>query len=134
LSIKRSGKSIKDISDRLRKLEAGDGASEITEAEKEVQLELEVRYARYREEKAEKWKRLGREPTYHESWAELTLSEYAYILTGTGTPEERHRKKKEHWYFHECSSYDGVTGGTRDLVVLHHSVFQYAGIMLTMEG
>jgi hypothetical protein len=98
LSIIRSKSIISNISDRLHKLEAekGDEAPEV-----EADAELQTRYAKYKEEKAEKWKRLNREPTYHESWAELTFSQYVYCIRGKGTPEERYQFEKQHSYWHE---------------------------------
>jgi hypothetical protein len=43
---------------------------------------------------------------------ELTLGEYQYCLRDT--PEKRYQSEKEHRYFHDCTSYDGVTGGYRE--------------------
>jgi hypothetical protein len=77
-------------------------------------VQLRARYAKYKEEKAEEWKRLNgsssREKTYHESWAEFTFSEYLYCIRGQGTPEERYQFKKAHRYFHDSyveGSFDG---------------------------
>lgn len=52
------------------------------------------------QEKAEKYKRLGREPTYHEQWSELTFQEFRYCIKGQGTPEERYQYMKRHCYLH----------------------------------
>jgi hypothetical protein len=60
---------INKLSDRLQKLEidrAITETSDIVVIDPEV-TEIEARYAKYKEEKAEKYKRLGREPTYLES-------------------------------------------------------------------
>lgn len=85
---KSSNKSlISDTSARLQKLEVeraigtGTGASNCDNYDPEL-AEIQARYAKYKEEKAEKWRRLGREPTYHESCAELTFSQYLYCVKG----------------------------------------------------
>ena len=94
---KSSSKSlIDDIAARLPKLEveraiATPESRDYVVIDPEV-TEIEARYLRYKEEKAEKWKRLGREPTYQESRAELTFSQFRYCLKGT--PEERYQSRK----------------------------------------
>ena len=107
-------KSIDNLSGRLHRLEATSNYRDAeAEAEEDTEtVQLRARYAKYKEEKAEEWKRLNgeREKTYHESWAELTFSEYLFCIRGTGTPEERYQFKKKHRYWHDSyveGSFDG---------------------------
>jgi hypothetical protein len=100
------------LSGRLDRLEAEDAEEKEAEDADPETVQLRARYAKYKEEKAEEWKRLNgnREKTYHESWAELTLSQYVYCIRGQGTPEERYQFKKEHRYWHDSyveGSFDG---------------------------
>jgi hypothetical protein len=121
---KSSSKSFIDkLSDRLQKLEVDRAiaAPEICDYVIDPEVtEIEARYAKYKEEKTEKWKRLGREPTYQESWAELTFQQFRNCLKGT--PEERYQSRKREHYTHGGSQ---LTGG---------NVSQNAGTTPAMEG
>jgi hypothetical protein len=86
-------------------LEADEESEAVAKAEAEADAEIQARYAMYKEQRAEE-RRGG---------VELSLIEYAGCLRAIGrdTPEERYQSEKERWYFHECSSYDGVSGGCK---------------------
>lgn len=116
MSIRKSSSKlfIDNLSDRLQKLEVDRAIAGTSPCIDPEEAEIEARYAKYKEEKAEKYKRLGREPTYLESWSELTFGQFRYCIKGQGTPEERYQSRKKQCYAHD-SAVEGSKQGCNPL-------------------
>ena len=61
------------------------------------------RFAYYRHVRAEEWETLGHKPWDHEYDSRITQNELDFILKRNlrMPPEERYRREKAHWYWHE---------------------------------
>ena len=95
-------KSLNRLSVGLGRIEE---STRVTKAETDE--ERSARFAKLRRERNDKWRKLGRRPTYEEEIKEITKEEWDYYKRKNleVPPEQRYQKQKEHWYFHKSSWY-----------------------------
>jgi len=95
-------KSLTRLSARLGRIEES-----TRETKAETDEERASRFAKLRLERNDKWKRLGRRPTYEEVVNEITEEEWNYYKRKNleVPPEQRYQNQKEEWFFHESSWY-----------------------------